>query len=115
MILASVAEPKKEHGQELLDKLAVGMKELQRIVEDRNRVAIAPKQKELLQYVGGVEEDMVDGFPFEVPDEYKSMPLLKGRATVEMKVRSRTTLNTRLLVPHCSGWIQCPSNSRELC
>jgi hypothetical protein len=36
----------------LLDKLAVGLEELQRIVEDKNRDAVAPKQKELLQYVG---------------------------------------------------------------
>ena len=35
-----------------MDKLAVGLDELQRIVEDRNRDAVAPKQKELLQYVG---------------------------------------------------------------
>jgi hypothetical protein len=35
-----------------LDSLFVGLKELQRIVEDKNRDAVAPKQKELLQYVG---------------------------------------------------------------
>ncbi|KAJ6800562.1 peptidyl-prolyl cis-trans isomerase CYP38, chloroplastic [Iris pallida] len=95
MILSSVAESKKGHGQELLDKLAVGMEELQRIVEERNRDAVAPKQKELLQYVGGIEEDMVDGFPYEVPDEYKSMPLLKGRATVEMKVKVKDNPNVQ--------------------
>lgn len=30
---------------------------------------------------------MVDGFPYDVPEEFKSMPLLKGRATVDMKVK----------------------------
>lgn len=30
------------------------MDELQQIVENRNRDAVAPKQKELLQYVGGL-------------------------------------------------------------
>ena len=29
----------------------------------------------------------MDGFPYEVPEEYRNMPLLKGRATVEMKVK----------------------------
>ncbi|KAJ8497920.1 hypothetical protein OPV22_008472 [Ensete ventricosum] len=87
MILNGVAESKKEHGKELIEKLAVGMQELQQIVEQRDRDAVAPKQKELLQYVGGVEEDMVDGFPYEVPEEYSNMPLLKGRATVDMKVK----------------------------
>lgn len=52
MILSGVAESKKANGGELLARLEVGMEELQRIVEDRNRDAVAPKQKELLQYVG---------------------------------------------------------------
>ena len=52
LILSSVAEAKKEHGQMLVDKLATGMEELQRIVEEQDRDAVAPKQKELLQYVG---------------------------------------------------------------
>lgn len=37
---------------ELLDKLEAGMGELQQIVENRNREGVAPKQRELLQYVG---------------------------------------------------------------
>lgn len=52
LILAGVAESKKAEAQELLDKLAVGLQELLRIVEERDRDAVKPKQKELLQYVG---------------------------------------------------------------
>ncbi|KAK8497433.1 hypothetical protein V6N13_052979 [Hibiscus sabdariffa] len=51
-IISGLAESKKDHGVELLNKLELGMEELQQIVEDRNRDAVAPKQKELLQYVG---------------------------------------------------------------
>lgn len=36
---------------------------------------------------------MVDGFPYEVPEEYSSMPLLKGRATVDMKVKIKDNPN----------------------
>uniref|UniRef100_A0A6V7QVR8 peptidylprolyl isomerase n=1 Tax=Ananas comosus var. bracteatus TaxID=296719 RepID=A0A6V7QVR8_ANACO len=93
LILAGVAESKKAEAQELLDKLAVGLQELLRIVEERDRDAVKPKQKELLQYVGCVEEDMVDGFPYEVPEEYRNMPLLKGRATVDMKVKVKDNPN----------------------
>eukprot|EP01018_Ginkgo_biloba_P013627 Gb_08385 [translate_table: standard] len=92
-ILAGIAESKKEHGQEFLDKLTVGLQEFQKIVEARDRDGVAPKQQELLDLVGGVEEDMVDGFPFEVPEEYNSKPLLKGRATVEMKVKVKDNPN----------------------
>ncbi|KAK8969781.1 hypothetical protein KSP40_PGU004474 [Platanthera guangdongensis] len=94
-IMASLAESKKAHGQELLNKLDIGLEELQRIVEERHRDAVAPKQKELLNYVGGVEEDMVDGFPYEIPEEYKDMPILKGRATVDMKVKVKENANVQ--------------------
>lgn len=53
LIVEGLAESKKEHGMELLQKLEAGMDELQQIVEDRDRDAVAPKQKELLNYVGG--------------------------------------------------------------
>ena len=53
LIISGLAESKKEHGIELLDKLETGMDELLKIVEDRNRDAVVGKQKELLQYVGG--------------------------------------------------------------
>ncbi|XP_015879125.2 peptidyl-prolyl cis-trans isomerase, chloroplastic [Ziziphus jujuba] len=100
LIISGLAESKKEDGVALLDKLEVGIEELQQIVEDRNRDAVAPKQKELLQYVGGVEEDMVDGFPYEVPEEYQSMPLLKGRAAVDMKVKVKDNPNVDECVFH---------------
>ena len=53
LIISGLAESKKDHGIELLGKLEVGMDELQKIVEDKKRDAVASKQKELLQYVGG--------------------------------------------------------------
>lgn len=93
LIVSGLAKSKADHGIELLNKLEAGLGELQQIVEDRNRDAVAPKQKELLNYVGDVEEDMVDGFPYEVPEEYQNMPLLKGRATVDMKVKVKDNPN----------------------
>nr|GEY08692.1 peptidyl-prolyl cis-trans isomerase CYP38, chloroplastic [Tanacetum cinerariifolium] len=53
MIIAELAESKKDHAIKLLAKLKVGMDELHKIVEDRKRKAVVPKQKELFQYVGG--------------------------------------------------------------
>ncbi|KAF5188711.1 Peptidyl-prolyl cis-trans isomerase protein, partial [Thalictrum thalictroides] len=93
MILSGVAESKRENGQDLLNKLEVGLDELRKIAAEKNRDAVVPKQKELLQYIGSVEEDMVDGFPYEVPEEYRNMPLLKGRATVDMKVKVKDNPN----------------------
>ncbi|KAL1537145.1 cytochrome P450 monooxygenase 38 [Salvia divinorum] len=93
MIVGGLAKSKVDDGVALLKKLEAGFDEMMKIVEDRNRDGVAPKQKELLNYVGGVEEDMVDGFPYEVPEEYKNMPLLKGRATVDMKVKVKDNPN----------------------
>ena len=53
LIVSGLAESKKDHGIELLNKLEAGKGEFQKIVEERNRDAVAPKQKELLNYVGG--------------------------------------------------------------
>ena len=38
--------------------------------------AVPEKEREVLDYVGRVEEAMVKGFPFEVPAEYAQRPLL---------------------------------------
>ncbi|MCO5602394.1 hypothetical protein L7F22_056525 [Adiantum nelumboides] len=97
-LVANLAPSKKEAGQALIDKLTVGLQDFQKIVEDKDRDAIAPKQKELLYIVGDVEEAMVDKFPFEVPEEYANKPLLKGRARVEMKVKVKDNPNLKDVV-----------------
>lgn len=40
----------------------------------------------------------MDRFPYEVPEEYKNMPLLKGRAAVDMKVRVKDNPNVDVCV-----------------
>ena len=50
--MASFSDSKKETGQELLEKLSVGLQEFEKIVEDKKREEIAPKQKQLLYIVG---------------------------------------------------------------
>ncbi|WZZ69681.1 hypothetical protein YC2023_081051 [Brassica napus] len=77
MIVAGFFESKKNHGNELIEKLEAGMQDMLQIAEDRKRDVVAPKLKENLQYVGGIEEDMVEGFLYEVPEEYINMPFLK--------------------------------------
>ncbi|KAH0833788.1 hypothetical protein HID58_092462 [Brassica napus] len=78
MIVAGFSEAKKDHGYELIQKLEAGVQDMRQIVEDWKRDVVAPKDKEILQ----IEEDMVDGFPYEVPAECINMHLIKGRATV---------------------------------
>ncbi|KAH0849089.1 hypothetical protein HID58_090422 [Brassica napus] len=90
MIVAGFSEAKKDHGYELIQKLEAGVQDMRQIVEDWKRDVVAPKDKEILQYLRSscpvalcrIEEDMVDGFPYEVPAECINMHLIKGRATV---------------------------------
>lgn len=45
--------------------------------------------------VRSLEEAMVAKFPYEVPKEFANRPLLKGRATLEMKVSVKDNPNVR--------------------
>ncbi|WZZ29615.1 hypothetical protein YC2023_013016 [Brassica napus] len=87
MIVAGFFESKKNHGNELIEKLEAGMQDMLQIVEDRKRDVVAPKMKENLQYVGGIEEDMVEGFLYEVPEEYINMPFLKRTDEFVVQIR----------------------------
>ena len=84
-ILASVPEANKARAGELLDSLAANLEPIRAAVEAEDKEAVWIERKRLLDQVGAVEELMVDGYPFEVPEEYSSLPQLKGRATVEFE------------------------------
>ncbi len=84
-LLASVPDARKLEAESLIDRLAAGTSELKEIVESKNREATYIKRKELLDLVTDLEELMVVGYPFEVPEEYADLPQLLGRATVELE------------------------------
>ncbi len=84
-ILASVPEARQAEAGALIDSLQIGLEPLRAAAEDQDKEAVWTERKKLLDQVGSIEELMVDGFPFEVPEEYSSLPQLKGRATVEFE------------------------------
>jgi peptidylprolyl isomerase len=84
-LLATVPEERKPQAQALIEQLTTGTGELQAIVDTKDREATYLKRQELLDLVTDLEELMVVGYPFEVPEEYASLPQLLGRATVAMK------------------------------
>ncbi|GMH45966.1 hypothetical protein BSKO_13930 [Bryopsis sp. KO-2023] len=86
-IIADFAPDKKAVGLANIDKLEAGLPQLIDVVATKDKNEILYKQQELLEYVGAIEESMVGAFPFEVPPEYSNLPQLKGRATLEMKIR----------------------------
>ena len=84
-LLATVPDERQAQANELIDKLTAGTTELKEIVANKDREATYLKRQELLNLVTDLEELMVVGYPFEVPEEYADLPQLLGRATVAMK------------------------------
>lgn len=86
-ILASVAPDKMADGKAALAELQQQLEDFKVVVEQKDKQEVPVAQQRALNLVGRIEEDMVRGFPFQVPPPYDTAPLLKGRATVEMEVK----------------------------
>ena len=89
-LLATVPEERKARAEQLIDELTQGTAELKEIVDTKDREGTYIKRKELLDLVTELEELMVVGYPFEVPEEYSYLPQLLGRATVEIETNKGT-------------------------
>lgn len=89
-ILADVPAARQALAAEYLDDIRAGLEPIIEGAKNRDREAIWLKRGELLEKVGAIEEMMVDGFPYEVPEEYSNLPQLKGRATVEFATNKGT-------------------------
>jgi cyclophilin family peptidyl-prolyl cis-trans isomerase len=93
-IVASLAPGKKADGEKALKELETVLADFQVIVAQKDKQEVPLQQQKALSLVGRIEEDMINGFPFDVPKEYADRPLLKGRATIDMKVRIKDNANT---------------------
>lgn len=84
-LLASIPDQKKPQAQDLIAKTNAGIAAIREAVEAKDKEQTWIERAKLLDYVGELEELMVQKFPFEVPSEYSNLPQLKGRATVEIE------------------------------
>lgn len=89
----------------MLAKLVEGLEEFQVIVDNKDKQEVPIKQQEVLALVGSIEEAMVSKYPFEIPERYSALPLLKGRATVEMdlKILDNPVVDTAKMVMVVDG------------
>lgn len=86
-ILTDVPESRAERATALLERVAAELPNVESAVVDKNAEKLTVSCKNLLRAVGDVEQLMITDFPFSVPEEYKNLPQLKGRATVELLVK----------------------------
>jgi peptidylprolyl isomerase len=84
-ILASIPEDRQAQAKPLVEQLRQGLGDLETAVEAKDRPGTQEVRDRLLATVGQLEQMMVTGFPFEVPEEYANLPQLKGRATVAIE------------------------------
>jgi peptidylprolyl isomerase len=89
-MLAAVPDGKRAAAISYLDDMQAQLVPLKEAVELRERETVWLKRSAMLDDVGRIEELMVAGFPFEVPEEYSHLPQLKGRATVEIVTNKGT-------------------------
>jgi peptidylprolyl isomerase len=81
-LLASVVETRKTEADSLIAQLQTELTTMQAAVEAKDKAETAAGRSKMLALVGQLEETMVQGFPFAVPEEYSHLPQLKGRATI---------------------------------
>ncbi len=84
-ILASVPEAKLPQAETLISEIQAGTTNLKTLVESENKDAVLDERLRVLDLVGDLEALMVTDFPYAIPAEYRNLPQLKGRATVEFK------------------------------
>lgn len=84
-LLASVSEARKSEAEAIINQLDEGISKIREFAEVKDGEQVLEQRTELLGLVGKLEELMVEKFPFEIPSEYANLPLLKGRATIEME------------------------------
>ena len=83
-ILASIPADRKPQAEAFISQLQSTLADLRAATEAKDKDAIVSAKQASLDIVGQLEEAMIEGFPFEIPAEYQSLPQLKGRATIAM-------------------------------
>jgi peptidylprolyl isomerase len=84
-MLASVVDDRKSEAEQLIAQLRTGVAELTEIAKMKDKSTTLEKRAELLDRVSDLEATMISKFPYEVPEEYRNLPQLKGRATIAAK------------------------------
>jgi peptidylprolyl isomerase len=82
-ILEAVPDDKQAAAVSYLDDIQAQLPAMEEAVDNRDREAVWLQRSAILADIGQIESLMVGDFPFEIPAEYQTLPLLKGRATVE--------------------------------
>ncbi len=83
-ILEGVPGDRQTQATALLSQIKTDLTDLATAVEEKDKDQVITLRKSALTAIGDLEALMVTDFPFAIPEEFASLPQLKGRAAVEM-------------------------------
>ena len=83
-LIAEVSSDRQGLVTEHLASLTTALAPLQEAIAIKDRNSVKALSEKALDYVGLVEADFIQTFPFTVPAKYDNLPQLKGRALVEL-------------------------------
>ena len=84
-ILASFSEANRATAEGLLNDLDGQLQELATAADSQQRDEFLSARRLALSSIGNAESLLVGAFPFEIPEEFASLPRLLGRATVLLR------------------------------
>ncbi len=84
-LIKSVPENLQPRAEELVAFITEDVSKLQELVEKQDKEQVYLTRARILDNITELEEDMVTGYPFTVPEEYANLPQLLGRAKVEVE------------------------------
>lgn len=73
-ILEGVPGDRQFQAETILEDIKTGVRELQEAVENKDKEQVWIKRRNVLDNIGEIETLMVEGFPFEIPEEYADLP-----------------------------------------
>jgi peptidylprolyl isomerase len=83
-ILKAVPEAKQTQATTLIAQIQTGIEALQVATDAKNKPQLQTDRVKVLADIGMLEASMVTGFPYTVPAEYRNLPQLQGRATIDI-------------------------------
>lgn len=89
-LLSSIPQERQPGAEELITQIKAEIATLRQSADAKDKENVWISRAKVLDLVGQLEQLMVQGFPYQVPDEYSSLPQLKGRATVEVTTNKGT-------------------------
>ena len=85
-IIESIPNDRKVEAESLISSLRENLNELGEEANEKNKEKFIEKRRDCLKDVGAIEALLLkDKFPHDIPQEYKDLPRLLGRATVSIE------------------------------